>query len=537
MKVFLPAAFLFLFFNCALFAGVDKSKVYVVANKNNSDSLKLAEYYCGARGIDRKNIIFVSVKNASGISRHEYERDIAEPVIKELIGRKAVSAFAAGEDRLNSRKIYVFNSHNVDFIVLCKLPYKVMPKNSAGMHFDGASVDSELAATFLPMKSLAGPCANPLYGNYSSVDGHKTFGVLRVARLDGDTFETAKRSIDSALAAEKKGLRGRAYIDKSKKFKLGDKWLDVAASILRGLHYDISVDERPALFDYTQRMDAPAFYFGWYWPVPKFYFAENSLKMADGAIALHLFSFSAQQLWSKGWTLRLLQCGAAQAFGNVYEPYLSGTHNIGAIMAGYARGLCAGEVAYASISVLSWQSVVVGDPLYEPFKVDLKSQLEAIEKGEVDEFSQYVVLREMNRMLAEGLKVPDTVGFAEKYVGSMPDEAILLRLILDCRQDPGKAEKYSGLLLSRDIYSSAGLCGIAFELARFLESESKFEEALGVYSKLADSKALSEPGKRAAVAKASALAAKHKISMPENLAIMRRNFAEKDAALAAKKKK
>jgi tetratricopeptide (TPR) repeat protein len=54
--------------------------------------------------------------------------------------------------------------------------------------------------------------------------------------------------------------------------------------------------------------------------------------------------------------------------GCVFEPYLSGTPDVGTFTARLIfYGLTFGEAAYASQTVLSWQTTVVGDPLYRPF--------------------------------------------------------------------------------------------------------------------------------------------------------------------------
>lgn len=543
MKTFLRIAFFAVVSASVCFASADRSGVFVVANKNSADSLAVARYYCKARGIAAENVVEISVPDVPELSRVEYETKLAGPIVDALAKRGAVSAMATGTDAQTGRRSYIFNSHNVEYLVLCALPYKVKPSaGKKGMRFDGASVDSELAATFLPQKTPDGPCRNPLYGNFSGAGAHKIYGVLRVARLDGDSFETVKKSIDGALDVEKKGLRGRVYIDKSKKYKLGDDWLDSAAKTARAMYFDTVVDEKPTLFDFTQRLDGAAVYLGWYSASPQFYFNERDFKLADGAIALHLFSFSASDLRKKGWTLRLLQCGAAQAFGNVFEPYLSGTQNIGYIMAGYGRGLSAGEVAYASIEVLGWQSVVVGDPLYEPFKVGLEAQLAAVDAGKVDSLSQYAVLRMMNKMLADGAKPSDVSAFGEKYVGKMPDDALLFRLATDfsASGDGGKSKKYADILLSRDFFKQADMRGLGFELAEFLADNSRADDAMKLYLRLLDS-GISSYGRRAVVRSAEALAAKCGLPVPVRIENYSKQFAKADAdykkRTEAKKKK
>src|SRR2546430_16170962 len=52
----------------------------------------------------------------------------------------------------------------------------------------------------------------------------------------------------------------------------------------------------------------------------------------------------------------------------VEEPYLEGTINVAAFFADFtALGFSFGEAAYAAQPSISWQTTVVGDPLYRPF--------------------------------------------------------------------------------------------------------------------------------------------------------------------------
>jgi tetratricopeptide (TPR) repeat protein len=54
--------------------------------------------------------------------------------------------------------------------------------------------------------------------------------------------------------------------------------------------------------------------------------------------------------------------------GTVDEPYLTGTPDVGAFAGRWMYfGFTFGEAACASQAMLSWQTTVVGDPLYRPF--------------------------------------------------------------------------------------------------------------------------------------------------------------------------
>lgn len=54
--------------------------------------------------------------------------------------------------------------------------------------------------------------------------------------------------------------------------------------------------------------------------------------------------------------------------GNVYEPFLGLTHDFGIIHQRLLAGFTWAEACWMAIPVASWQGVVLGDPLYRPFK-------------------------------------------------------------------------------------------------------------------------------------------------------------------------
>ncbi len=61
MKFILPILLSILIFSSSAASAYDKAKVFLVVNSKSPDSLKIAEYYCGVRNIDKSNIITVSV--------------------------------------------------------------------------------------------------------------------------------------------------------------------------------------------------------------------------------------------------------------------------------------------------------------------------------------------------------------------------------------------------------------------------------------------------------------------------------------------
>ena len=116
-------------------------------------------------------------------------------------------------------------------------------------------------------------------------------------------------------------------------------------------------------------MSQIALYAGWYANNADGPFALPRVEFMPGAFAYHLHSFSAATLRSttQNWCGPLLAKGATCTMGCVYEPYLACTPNVAAFLERFADGFTFGEAAWASQPALSWQTVVIGDPLYRPF--------------------------------------------------------------------------------------------------------------------------------------------------------------------------
>lgn len=472
----------FFFLSAALFAlcaraEVLPSKVYVVANSDDPDSLAIADFYASARGIPKGNIVGLPMPKAGKISKAEYFEKIENPLVAELAKRGALKAVKLGGREPSGREIYSYVSHDIGFLVLCRgVPWGVNPSpnspapNPPKSFSDAASVDSEISGRFVSSKKLAGFLKNPLFNNYSWGMTPSIAGVIPVARLDGVSRADVEASVKNALEAEKKGVRGRVYIDESKREKTGDKWLSAAGKILSAAGFDVSENTEPRLFGFADRMDAPAFYFGWYAFNPAGYFADKNFKFPAGASALHIFSFSAANMRDRNsWTPAFTAEGASATFGNVYEPYLGGTHYPHVYVLALARGMSAGEAATAAMPFLSWQGVFVGDPMFKPFKTDLKKQMENIDAGEIDELSQYSVIRMVNSISKKG-GARAAFDYASKYVGKMPDAALLWKLaqLAAADKNTSASEQLARDALSRDIYSKVSDRGLAFEICAYL---------------------------------------------------------------------
>ena len=64
----------------------------------------------------------------------------------------------------------------------------------------------------------------------------------------------------------------------------------------------------------------------------------------------------------------LIAEGVTGTVGFVYEPYLDGTARPDVLFPAYRAGYTLAESFYMALRYLSWQSVVIGDPLVAPFE-------------------------------------------------------------------------------------------------------------------------------------------------------------------------
>jgi hypothetical protein len=200
--------------------------------------------------------------------------------------------------------------------------------------------------------------------------------------------------IVDSIATEKRGLWGRAYVDGAHEtapgYALGDQWLGEIPVQLHKVGVPVVYDNTPALFPDGYPMTDCALYYGWRTEKAVGPFAQPEFRFSRGAVAVHIHSFSAMTLRDPNafWVAPLLARGAAATLGNVYEPYLQFTAHLNIFNDRLLHGFTFAESAYSSIDVLSWTSVMVGDPLYRPYASWL--QLEAAaDSGKTDSWKMY----------------------------------------------------------------------------------------------------------------------------------------------------
>jgi uncharacterized protein (TIGR03790 family) len=418
--------------------------VVVVYNKNLPESKALAEFYAGRRGVPAKQLFGVDVKaDSEAMSRVEFREKLQDPLfnwlVKEKLFTRNTKKRTAGVEYRN------LTAAKIRYLVLCYgIPLRIARDTEVkeeGMDKiqeqlrgrNEAAVDADLA--LLPNSAekfpTTGPLVSPFYLGTNATVFHPTNGILMVARLDGPTIEVARGLVDKAVRAESDGLWGHAYVDsrglKDGDLKMGDDWMNGSAAILRRMGFNTQMDDKEATFDAGFPMSQIAFYVGWYGLNASGPFEQPTVEFMPGAFAYHLHSFSGHTLRSTNryWVGPLLAKGATITMGCVDEPYLAGTPNVAAFLERLVgRRWTFGEAAYACQSALSWQTTVVGDPLYAPFAQPpdaLHYKLER-EKNPLVEWSH---LRVVNLNLATGSSVTDVMTYLNGISATATNSAVL----------------------------------------------------------------------------------------------------------------
>lgn len=413
---------LFLQTGAAFAAGGDE--VAVVFNSRMPESRITAEHYAEKRGVPPTQVFGLEMSVSEAVTRDEFRDEIQGPVLREL-DRRNLFSFTSDIVPATSTKPGEVRKRvdgaTIRYLVLCygvparilrdsKLKEEGQDKVRSELQRNEAAVDNELA--LLPRLDqkypLFGPLRNAAYGTTNAQSLHPTNGILMVARLDGPTQTIAEALVDKALLAERDGLWGRAYIDArgitNGGYRLGDDWMRSAAEICRRTGFETVLDNRSETFAAGFPLSHVAIYAGWYDGHVSGPFLQPQVEFMPGAFAYHLHSFSAHKLRNphQNWVGPLLARGATVSLGSVDEPYLEGTPDIAMLLARWiGMGFTFGEAAYAAIGSLSWQTTVVGDPLYRPFRRSPTEQ-HADLVARQNPLVEWSVLRWANIHLAQG---------------------------------------------------------------------------------------------------------------------------------------
>jgi uncharacterized protein (TIGR03790 family) len=504
----------------AALRGADSGpSVVLIYNARLPESKNVADHYAARRNVPPGQIIGLDLPTGETMSRAEYREQLQQPLLKFLQQNKLFdySPLATGSGQKDVKPI----AAKVRYAVLCYgvplriaedplLPDPGAEKVREQFRRNGAAVDSELCTLPIlnPSVPLAGPQANPLYGRLGSSLLDPTNGLLLVARLDGPSAAVASALVDKALDAETNGLWGRAYFDlrgiTNGPYKQGDDWIRAAADITHRFGFEEVVDEKPETFPVAFPMSQIALYAGWYDGDLSGPFTRPKVEFMPGAFAYHLHSYSAHTLRStaKNWCGPLLAAGATATMGCIDEPYLEGSPNIGVFFACWLpRGFTFGEAAYACQRFLSWQTTVIGDPLFRPFGKTPREQHDALERSH-SKLIEWADLRYADESLLLGLKRSEVVQYL-LGPGVPQDSAVLAEKLADLYQIEGQDElsikafrralelgptpqqrvRLTLGLSDRLVAAGHGTDALAL-CDEFLKKSPDYPDAIGLYSKM-----------------------------------------------------
>lgn len=334
---------------------LEPAQVLVVANAKVEGSLELARDYARLRGIPEGNVVSVEASDQEEISRADFDASLRDPlaaIVKErpnilaLVPVFGVPLKVKETDRKNDAKV----------------------KEGFFKGRDFACVDSDLALLRRPGHPIEATVNNPYYDRKEPLSPE--LKLLIVTRLDGSSLALARGLIEKALLAEAFGPSGQSFLDtRGPNLKGGYKVRDdimqqVGAAWEKGA-IPFDHDVAPKVVDLSTRASL-LHYYGWYAGTQK---PAGRVRFRTGAIAVHLHSFSAGTIRKQArWVGPLLNWGCTATYGTVYEPLTLGFPYENIFWDRLVSGFSFGEAAQMSNRLLSWQSVFVGDPLYNPYR-------------------------------------------------------------------------------------------------------------------------------------------------------------------------
>ncbi len=378
--------------------GLAKEEILVVANVRMAESVEIARYYMEQREIPPSHLVSVALTLNETMSRDEYDTVLKNAILEALkrVSSERIAAIVliygiplkVDPPGLSSEESELLRQYKGRHSGMASLSLEKDSENE-GQKNDllqainkllktdqRAAVDSELALAKKGEYDLQGWIKNPYFLGFQGMPPEvKKDQVLLVSRLDGPDAATVYRIINDTLQAEKEGLQGKAYFDArwprpveanaSGGYQRYDLSLHRAADVV-ATKMETVLDQKEALFAEKCCSEA-ALYCGWY-SLGQYI---DSFVWQRGSIGYHIASAECTTLRDKSssvWCVKMLAKGVAATIGPVFEPYVQGFPLPELFFAQLIVGeMSLGEAYLTSLPYLSWQMVLVGDPLYQPF--------------------------------------------------------------------------------------------------------------------------------------------------------------------------
>jgi uncharacterized protein (TIGR03790 family) len=336
--------------------------VLVVVNDKSAVSRSIGDYYTRKRAIPRANICRIEASPEELISRPDYERTVALPIRTCLEKNGLVESV-----------LYI--------VTTLEVPLKIEGTTNS-LAASESSVDSELTLLYSDIKQnkphrLEGSIPNPFYRKMNVPFTHPEFPIYLVTRLAAYDFPGVRDMIDRSLRATNKG---KFVIDMKTPLEVeGDDWLRTAAIRLPA---DRVVADQTfgVLYEQTDVIGYAGWgsndknrhrrFLGFHWlpgAIVTEYVSSNGRTFKKPPDDWNISDWTTPKLWWAGapqtLTADYILEGATGASGHVFEPFLTLTPHPEFLLPAYLSGRTLAESYYLAIPALSWQNIVVGDPL------------------------------------------------------------------------------------------------------------------------------------------------------------------------------
>ncbi|MDM7995791.1 MAG: TIGR03790 family protein [Acidobacteriota bacterium] len=442
--------------------------VLLIINDANPASSDVGNYYAQKRGVPPSNILRIKTSADDNITRDEFERQIELPIRLWLTRNFA-------QDRIL-------------YILLTKgIPLRII--GTDGKDGTTASVDSELTLLYRKLMGQAVPPAGQVQNPYFLADSplaqakqfsHAEQDIYLVSRLDGYNIDDIRALIDRGIAPSKEG---NIVLDaKGSPETKGDVWLQQAADQLEkaGFKGRIVFDKSKTVLTGTKKVLG---YYSWGTNDPEIRIRRFDFEFMPGALAGmfvstdgRTFNESAASAASGTWqslAADLIREGITGISAHVAEPFLEGTVRPNILFPAYLSGYNLVESYYLAMPYLSWQTVVVGDPLCAPFRTKSLTAQEI--DGGIDPETEFPIHFGTKRLRSISVA-------AYKQSGTHPD-TIKLMLRADARlakQDQAGARQSLEEAIARDDRIAAA----HLLLATLYEASQEYDKAIARYRRL-----------------------------------------------------
>jgi uncharacterized protein (TIGR03790 family) len=356
-------AFLLLLTSLAtVLSGQTGDNILLVVNRRDPLSAKVADYYSPRRLVPAPNVCTIDTPNDEEIVWRVYVHDI-EQRVSDCLTRGGIA-------------------EKILYIVLTQgVPLKIDGKGGAIDVAEHASVDSELTLLYSKLKGKKfereGAVENPFYQKRDSPFQHPLFPIYLVTRLAANDFADVKAMIDHSLAARN---RGKFVIDlEGSASTAGNNWLRNAAMLLPADRVILDETDK-VLYDQKDVIGYASWgsndsnrkkrWLGFQWlpgAIATEFVSTNGRTLKRPPPEWNITTYQDPQHWFGGspqsLSADLIHEGVSGVSGNVYEPFVGACAHPDIVLPAYFEGRNMAESFYLGLPFLSWQSVVLGDPL------------------------------------------------------------------------------------------------------------------------------------------------------------------------------